>query len=472
MDHESDLNVRISCLDESGHGRGRLGERDLLVYGALASEYVTIFPPRKERRRSRPLVSSVEKILEPSHDRVKPRCVYAGACGGCLLQHMAYEKQLEWKKTKVEELFSPYFSSDTHLLPCVGATDIWSYRNKMEYTFSQDLAGKRFLGLFSLTKKRKVESIQSCEIGPPWSSEALVALFSWWEKSDLKAYNPSKDTGSLRTVTFRYSKRSREMMVILTVSGRAEWALHKKDLDSFVESLLPLEQSYGTLSCIVRIHQAIKGQPTQFYEMVLRGSYVFHETYTIQPMIEQASHDFTLQFSPQSFCQPNTQVAEKIYSRALQMLNLRREDVLWDLFCGVGCFGFAAANHVKKVVGIELSADAVFDAHCNKEVCQAANVVIERSDLFDIVHSKEHMERLSAPTLCVIDPPRSGVGDKVVFLLNSLPLRALAYVSCNPVSQKKDMALFHSLGWRIMSMQSFDQFPHTPHMENILLLQR
>lgn len=467
---EEEREVCISHLDDSGLGVAQFKEQELLVYGALPSERERVCPPRRQKKRHRSWWSTIECILESSPDRVIPRCPYVGSCGGCLLQHMAYERQLEWKNRTVLERFSPYLHAHTEMFPPLGSPEIWFYRNKMEYTFAQDSSGRRFLGLFSLLGKRRVENLSSCEIGPPWTTEALSALVTWWEKSGLSAFHPAKETGTLRTVTFRSSQRTHSMMVILTVSGRAEWAPSRKDLCSFVEVLLPLEQKYGMkLSCVIRIHQAIKGHPTHFYELVLRGSGVIKELYTVQPVPSSPPRSLELQFSPHSFCQPNTPQAEKIYTRALQMLHLNSTDVVWDLFCGVGGFGLAAAPHVKKVVCIEFSADAVYDATCNKEQAGASNLSIEKGDVFERVHSLEQEEK---PTACVVDPPRSGLGEKVIHLLHSLPMEKIVYVSCNPTSQQKDMALFHSLGWSLDALQAIDQFPHTPHMENILLLQR
>lgn len=467
---EEDLDVFISHLNSSGLGSACFKERELLVYGALPSEYVRVFPPRRQKKRRRCWWSAIDRVLESSPDRVVPRCPYVGSCGGCLVQHMAYEKQLEWKNRTILELFAPYIHEQTKVCPPLGSPDIWSYRNKMEYTFAQDSSGKRFLGLFSLIGKRRVENLSSCDIGPPWSTEALCSLSSWWEKSGLLAFHPVKETGTLRTVTFRSSQRTQSMMVILTVSGRSEWAPSRKDLVAFVEALLPLEQKYGMkLSSVVRIHQAIKGHPTHFYELVLRGGGVMKELYTVQPIQSAPPRSLELQFSSHSFCQPNTPQAERIYTSALQMLDLQPNDMVWDLFCGVGGFGLAAAPYVKKVVGIEFSADAVYDATCNKEAARASNFSIEKGDVFERIHSLGPEEK---PNVCVIDPPRSGVGDKLIHLLHSLPLEKIVYVSCNPVSQQKDMALFHSLGWRLDALQAIDQFPHTPHMENILLLQR
>lgn len=466
------FDLRITELDDSGFGRAKalLHDKEIVtrVFGALPQEKISTSTPQHFHRNRRDFIAVTEQVVEASPCRVESRCAHVGHCGGCLLQHMSYKEQTRWKQEKVTSLFAPVAHPETIFLPCIGADTIWSYRNKMEFSFSQDAALHRFLGLFSLTKSQRIEMIHECHIGPSWTAEALSRIYDWWGTSTLQAYHPHQDTGSLRTVAFRASRRMNDNMIILTVSGRPEWAISKEDLKSFVEAIIPLEQKYGgVFSCILRIQQAIKGQATQWYEMVLHGNPVICERYKIANFGEME-----LQFSPQSFAQPNSEQAEKIYSSALNMLQLDSEDILWDLFCGVGGFGLAASSVVKKVVGIELSVDSVYDATCNKERVQRKNFQVEKGDVFELVASPDAMQRLGKPSKIVVDPPRSGLGPKVVQLLHSLLPQAIVYVSCNPESQYRDVQLFHAAGWKVCAVQPIDQFPHTPHLENIVLLKR
>lgn len=466
------LEVYIASLDSHGHGRTKalIGtkERTLVIPGTLPTEIVRITPCKT--RRSRVFFASVESIVQPSHDRIVSACPHAGVCGGCTLQHMSYESQRCLKERMVHGLFASYANQNTVFERCLGADQTSWYRNKMEYTFSQDASGRRFLGLFAMMRRRKVEAIHACTIGPSWAPSALKKMSVWWEQSGLLAYNPHKDTGSLRTLTLRSSARTNEHMLILTVSSRPEWALAKKDLQSFVEVARALEEMHGGhFSVVLRIHQAVRGHQTQFYELVLYGQGVFHETYDVYPK-EGILQTMQLQFSPQSFCQPNTKQAERIYSEALSGLMLEPDDIFWDLFCGVGGFGCAAAPFVKKVVSIELSHDAVFDATCNKEHLKLENIDIQKGDVFTLVKSQEQMKRLGLPTKIVVDPPRAGLGRDVIELLTLLSPHMLAYVSCNPESQQKDMEEFHRLGWILHKVLPIDQFPNTPHVENILFL--
>lgn len=467
-----DNQVEITGLTLQGLGKAKvaIGSKafSLHVVGALVGEQVLLPEDLFFRSSRRPLLCRAESIVGPSQSRVAPLCPHFGFCGGCFLQHMSYEEQLEWKQARIKSLLSSFVDERTAWLPPIGSLDLWFYRNKMEFSFSQDASFRKFLGLYSMTKSGRIETIQECHIGPTWTSEMLSVIYRWWEETDLLAYHPYKDTGSLRSVSFRSSKRTKENMIILTVSGRPEWALSKSDCKKLVDSLLPMEQKYDMpFSCVLRIQQSIKGRPTEWYEMVLHGKGELLERYRVDNFGE-----IDLQFSPSSFEQPNSTQADNIYASALDMLHLHPEDVLWDLFCGVGGFGLLASPFVKKAVGIELSSDAVYDATCNKKRIGRDNFYVEQGDVFEMVSSRDASDRLPLPTKVVVDPPRSGLGSKVVDLLDLVSPRRIAYVSCNPETQAKDLALFHSKGWRICSSQMVDQFPHTYHVENIVLLKR
>ena len=464
--------LTIDSLDESGFGCAKIQqnerERSVRVFGALPQEEVQTSELYRTKKDRKALFTTAEEVIKPSPSRVSPRCEHVGHCGGCLLQHMAYREQRVWKEERVRALFSPYANVSTTWSSCLGPSSLWFYRNKMEFSFSQDASHNQFLGLYSLFCGKRVETIRNCHIGPIWSSDALEVIRAWWKHTSCQAYHPYQDSGSLRHVAFRSSERTKDAMVILTVSGRPEWALKKEQLASFVEAFLPLEQKYERpFSILLRIQQAIKKQPTQWFEMVLRGNSVWHERYCVPGFL-----DMDLQFSPGSFSQPNSEMANLIYGHALHLLDLQKEDCLWDLFCGVGGFGLAASKTVRKVVGIELSYDAVFDANCNTQQLQAGNVTIEQGDVFQIVSSPHAMDRLGAPTKVVVDPPRAGLGARVVDLLSLLHPQAIMYVSCNIESQVKDVQLLAEKGWKVQAIQPIDQFPHTPHIENLLLLKR
>lgn len=371
-------------------------------------------------------------------------CAHVEKCGGCPWQTLPYPDQLQRKQTFVQDLF-PQISCR----PILGCEDLWQYRHKMEFSFSQDKAGNRYLGLFMRSGSRgRVINLEECLIAPTWMTEALATTRTWWEGTAIAAYHPYKDTGSLRTLTLRGSKRTSDKMAILTVSGRAEFALSKSDLAKWVQTL-------SGISCFLRIQQTAKGSPTQFYEVHLSGKTTVSEKLLAQ--------DFAI--SPTSFFQPNVGQAEKLYAQALQILAPSKDDYLIDLYAGTATIGIVFAPHVRKVTSIEINPYAVLDAKENLEKNKIANLDLVQAD------AAVALENLpEKPDAVIVDPPRTGLGPKALAPLLSLKPKKILYISCNPTTQAVDCQELLKAGYKIDVVQPVDQFPHTPHVENIALL--
>ena len=206
-------------------------------------------------------------------------------------------------------------------VPLLGLTGI-----KWNFLFSQNKAGDHFLGLMIAKGRGRVLDLQECHLVQPWFIDVLKAVRAWWKESGLKAYHFYKDTGSLRTLTLREGQRTGDKMVMLTVSGNPEFAIQEPQLKSFLAALPPSEN----LSVFVRVHQIAKGSPTQFYELHVQGPDHITESLTIQ------GRPLLFKISPTSFFQPNTAQAEVLYSRALDMLALSPEALVYDLYCSTG----------------------------------------------------------------------------------------------------------------------------------------
>jgi 23S rRNA (uracil1939-C5)-methyltransferase len=242
-------------------------------------------------------------------------------------------------------------------------------------------------------------------------------------------------------------------MVILTVSGRAEAALSQEDIDTFKEALALTPNT----SIYLIIHRAKKGEPTRFYEMHLKGP-----TY-----LEEVLFEKELRLSPQAFFQPNVPMAQKMFQTAIEMLSLSGKEKVLDLCCGIGTIGIALSPHVAQVIGVELSIEAVTDGRENIERLGLENIQLFAQDAGAFLKTNK---ALFQPDIIVVDPPRTGLGKEIIRYIEEISPEKILYVSCNPKTQKEDIDLLQR--YEIISMRPFDQFPHTPHMENIALLRR
>lgn len=374
-------------------------------------------------------------------------CPHAHECGGCRFQDIDYALQLEQKQAVVAQAF-PLFSVEP-IIPCA---DPWRYRNKMEFSFSQNKAGDKFLGLILRGSRGKVFNLNECLIASPWFAKTVQSVRGWWEKTHLRAYHFHKGEGTLRTLILREGKRTGEKMAMLTVSGNPRFALTRPDINGFIEAI-----GDSSVSIFLRIQQCIKGSPTQFYEMHLGGKDHIKEELHIN------GERLSFIISPTSFFQPNTLQAEILYAKALGMITPSGH--LFDLYAGTATIGMILAQKAEKVTSIELNPHAVFDAKANAELNGISNLELICGDVGKVLS-----EINSVPDLVVVDPPRAGLDALALEHLKRLSPRQILYISCNPISQAANIALLPD--YHILKIQPVDQFPHTPHIENIVLLSR
>jgi len=415
----------------------------------LPGEEVAISRPFKKKGKK---FAEAEEIKSFAKERVTPFCPHFGTCGGCLTQHLDYEEEAKWKEERIKNLFAAFDNVVFH--PILKAPRMQRWRNKMEFTFSH----KGELGLHRFFGKRRVFDIEHCSLGPDWFQEAADVFRTFMQEQQLTPFDSYSEEGSLRTLTLRNGFRSGDRMAILTVSGNPKFAWKKEQIEALKEKgkLLQLSSLY------LVIHQAVKGQPTQLFEMHLSGKDTIEERLTVQ------NKELTFQISPKAFFQPNPEQAEKLYACAFELLDLKGDEVLYDLFAGTATLGLFGSKFVKKVISIELSPEACLDGEANKKINGIENVEIIQGDVYEVLKSGT----LVKPDVLMIDPPRSGLTPKAIEAIIALNAQKIAYISCNPNTQKENLFPLQEAGWRLKAIQPVDQFPRSPHVENIALLEK
>ncbi len=375
-------------------------------------------------------------------------CKHFPSCGGCTSQDIPYNSQLEVKEALIQSLYPA-----SQILPIIPCKNPWHYRNKMEFTFSQNKAGDKFLGLILRKSRGKVFNLEECLIAPPDYPEILSRVRTWWKTTRLPAFNFRSGEGTLRTFTLREARRTGQKLALLTVSGDPRFAPTQSQLNQFVQAL-----NDPAMSIFLQVHQAIKGQPTQFFEMHLSGPTHILEELTLHNRLYQ------FKISPTSFFQPNTEQAETLYQTALSFPTLTPDTTVYDLYCGTATLGILSASLVKQVIGIELNPHAVFDGTMNAELNNLTNLRLYRGDVAEVLSK----EALPAPDLVILDPPRIGLDPPALALLKKLLPPQILYISCNPKTQAENLSQLPE--YNIVHIQPVDQFPHTPHIENIVYL--
>lgn len=476
MQKKRTIEITITSFSKDGSGIAHVQDQN---GKAFSVEVPFTMPGDKVRatlikKRKGAYQALLEEIIEPSPNRITPRCIHFAKCGGCRWQQIDYENQLAIKEKFIDDCFAPFLNPpQLTRYPIIPCHPPWQYRNKMEFSFSSDLAKNHYLGLVMYGSKGKVFQMSECHLVNPWFVDCIKAVQHWWDASDLDAYHLGKNSGSLRTLTVREGIRSGDRLVMLTVSGNPEFALHKNQIDAFIravrDAVEPADERHK-LSIFLRIQQIAKGSPTQFYELHLYGPDHIREILHIKDKVHV--NVLTFKVSPSAFFQPNTRQAEVIYSKALELVEpeLPEGSLVYDLYCGTGTLGICAARRAREVIGIEISPESVLDARENIKNNGLQNVNIIQGDVGKVL--AEIVKNGKSPDLIMVDPPRSGLDPRAIKTLVEIKAPQILYISCNPISQSANIKDLIAGGYELRAIQPVDHFPQTVHVENIVLLRR
>lgn len=421
------------------------------------------------KTKSSYIEADFSKLLSPSPMRVEPRCEVFGVCGGCKWQHLAYEAQLQQKNKRVRDALARIGGfRDAQTLEPIGATRLYRYRNKVEFSF----ANRRYLlpselgapqkplnfalGFHAPERYDKVIDIERCHIAPEEADLALDVVRTFALKRGLAIYDPDKREGFLRNLVVRKAFRTEETMVNLVTS----W--HDRDLMNAL--LEELRRALGE-----RLTTFVNNVSTQ------KNAIAFGEQEFVafgKGFITERLGDCHFNVSANSFFQTNTEQAERLYEVALAFAELSGRETVYDLYCGTGTISIFIATRCEKVLGIELSESAVRDALANAKQNGATNCAFKQLDLMRFESIRPELERFGLPDVVITDPPRAGMHPKAVQTLLRLAPKRIVYVSCNPASLARDGKLLCETGaYRLVKAQAIDMFPHANHIESVALFE-
>ncbi len=394
--------------------------------------------------------AAVEKILEPSPDRVEPLCPVYGSCGGCKLMHTSYENQLRIKTDVVRKLLSSF----GEVQDCVGVEgEPYHYRNKIHSTLSVSKKGKIISGLYKETSHNVVNT-SSCAIENENASEIMKTVRKFMSDCKLAPFNEDTGKGTLRHVLFRTSAKG-DVLVVL-VSGNRIFP-EKNKLASLIAQKHPCVKSV-TVNYNLKKTSAVLGDK----EEVLYGNgYVTDEMCGI-----------TFRISGKSFYQVNTPLAEKIYLNAITKAGIDANDTVLDAYCGIGTIACIAAklSNAKDVVGVELNETAVADAEENSKLAGLKNVSFINEDAGDYLYAAIGA---GIHYSCIImDPPRSGASEQFINAVLKMKPEKLIYISCNPVTLARDLKKLTLKEYKASYIRPYDMFPQTSGIETVCLLNR
>ncbi len=453
------LELEIEDLAFGGRALTRVNGLVVFVENALPGDRVVATVYRKKRQYAE---ARAERILRPAPHRVEPRCSHVAICGGCRFQDLDYPEQLRHKERQVEECLAHLGRVRVAARPAIPASEQYHYRNKMEYSFGRDVEGRLTLGLHRRGFFDRSFDLDRCHIATPISSEIVAHVREAARREKLPPYDTRRHDGLLRFLMVREGVKTGQVMVNLVAT---------ESHPAFAPMAAELQRAFPAVSSVLLNLTRRKAQVAiGDEERVLAGS----------ATIEETLGGLTFEISSGSFFQTNTEQAERLLATALEGLNLSGSERVLDVYSGTGTFTLPIAGRAREAIGIESSAVAVRDAERNAERNGIRNARFWTGEAMEVLRdqfglgARDSDRSIEQPEIdaVLVDPPRAGLHPGVVSRLIQLGAPRLVYVSCNPSTLARDLALFCESRYRIQWVQPVDMFPHTPHIECVASLER
>lgn len=455
--------MRIEAFDERGLGVGHALGMRLKSRRTLPGDLVRA---RVLRRRGTNIDAIAVQRIEPSPQRVEPLCAHFASCGGCSFQDLEYAAQLSGLQRLVEKAFAERdLLQGVAVEAVVPAADRWHYRNKMDFTFGTrrwvdpseppDSPADFALGLHATQMHSKVIDIQACAIQMPIADAILRTVRQLARERCLPPWDIRTHTGFLRHLVLRTSRSTGEVMVNLVTSSAAP-----EIIDGYAAAIVAAHPEITTLVQNVTARKASVALGE--WERVWHGPGVIRERLL----------GLTFAIAANSFFQTNSAQAEVLFSIVREEAALTGSEVVFDLYCGTGSIALVLAERARAVVGFEQSTVAVADARRNALENAITNVRFIEGDVLAEVGTDRADGPLPAPDLCVVDPPRAGLHPRLLPRIVALAPRRIVYVSCNSTAAARDIEHLVQHGYAIARIRPIDLFPHTPHVECVIRLER
>ncbi len=442
------LTCRVEGLGANGEGICRHDGQVVFVPFSLPGEEIVL---RVQKTGKSHGYGKVLDVLVPSPSRVQPPCPYFFRCGGCSVQHMDYDSQLDFKKRQVADCLSRMGGIRQPVNPVIGMDHPWKYRNKTAMPVAATADGPA-AGYYAPRSHRLVP-VTSCLIAHQTSDAAADCVIRWMKRFEVSSYDERSKDGLVRHIITRTSRLG-QVMVTLSVNGRS--IPHQNELSEMLQEALPAFTSL-CLTAQEEGDNVILGDDYQ----ALVGS---------GRLTEQIS-GLEFDFSPLSFSQVNLEVCEKMYAHAIKEADVRPGDCLADLYCGAGAISLLAAKSSARVIGIELSPSAIHDAKANAERNGTGNARFLEGRVEAVLPELVRPGKLKVDVV-LLDPPRKGAHPDALDAIGQAAPRKIVYISCHPASQARDAAILCGFGYRVVSAQPFDMFCQTSEIENVLAFER
>lgn len=453
--------IEITDVAAEGNSIARVDEMVVFIPFGAPGDIADVKIDRKKRSYAE---GHIEHLTQPSPIRVEPKCEHFTMCGGCRWQHLPYEFQLRCKQRQVEDALQRIAKIPfPELTPILGSDSIWEYRNKMEYTFSNkkwltfdqlrsgaEFPERRAAGFHIPGAFDKVLDINKCHLQDDLGNRLRLFVKKFGMEHDYSFYDLREQHGLLRTLMIRIASTGEVMAVM--VFGEDDEPKIQNLLDAVANEFPEITSLLYVIN--TKVNDTISDQKIHLY----RG----------KEYIEEEMEGLKFRVGPKSFYQTNSRQAYKLYSVARDFAKLTGDELVYDLYTGTGTIACFVAKNARHVIGIEYVPEAIEDAKVNAGINRLGNTEFYAGDMKNVLTS-DFIDVHGHPDVMIVDPPRAGMHEDVVKVILEAAPKRIVYVSCNPATQARDLALLHEK-YDIEAVQPVDMFPHTQHVENVVAL--
>jgi 23S rRNA (uracil1939-C5)-methyltransferase len=438
--------IKVKCidLDEEGKGIIEVRGKKISVPNLMFGETVIVEIFQRKGETSAKII----QIVEGSKSRVSPKCTYYDKCGGCQLQHMNTVAQADFKQRTVEKLLKKYHSVNK----IISMKEPYYYRNKVHSTVVYDIKKNIVSGIYEENSHR-VTPVDECITQDENANKIINSIIGIMKVYKMKPYSEDSGEGFLRHILIKTGFESKQIMVVLVVASQIF-----PGKNNFVKLLLKKHPEIATI--VMNINNQKTSMILGNTEKVLYGT----------GYIEDTLCGCVFQISPKSFYQINPIQTEILYKKAISLAQLSGKETVLDAYCGIGTISLIISDKAKSVMGVELNKEAIKDAIKNAKRNNIANVIFYNDD------AGEFMKKLVAEKTNVdvvfMDPPRSGSDERFLAALIELNPKRIVYISCNPVTQERDLKYLTQNKYEVKEIQPVDMFPQTYHVETVVSIER
>lgn len=455
--------LEITTLAAEGKAMGRWNDMVVFVPMTVPGDVVDV---RIRNRRRRFMEGSVERFVKRSPLREEPFCSHFGVCGGCKWQNLPYDEQLKFKRDQVRDQLTRIGKIELpEIAPCLGSKQTRFYRNKLEFTFADrrwmtyeeiaaggDIVPGPALGFHIPNMFDKVLDIERCWLQADPSNDIRLETRRFCLENGYSFHNARSHQGLMRNMIVRTASTGEKMVIVV---------FNEEDKPRIEALLDHLAGRFPEITSLMYVVNTKLNDSVADLEAVC---------YCGKDHIIEQMEGLSFRVGPKSFYQTNSEQAYELYKVAREMAALTPGDTLYDLYTGTGTIANFCAARCRKVVGIEYVPEAIEDAKVNSLINGINNTVFFAGDMKRVLDD-QFIAQNGRPDVIILDPPRAGVDEPVIEVIRRAAPKRMVYVSCNPATQARDLALLDA-DYRVTAVQPVDMFPHTHHVENVVALER